>query len=110
MYDSVAYLIGPEAVTYDDYGNPVVTTTRRMVYVQPASVYASEFYAAAQAGIHPSITFVLTNRLDYQGEKVVEWDGQEYAVIRADWTAQRDALRLVCEARVRFNPEDEESE
>lgn len=100
MYDGIAYLIGANSVTYDDYGNQTVTTTRRKVYVQPASVYASEFYAAAQVGIHPSITFVLANRLDYQDEKVIEYEGELYDVIRADWTAQRDAIRLVSEKRI----------
>ena len=100
MYDSVATLKGNPSMSYDQYGNEILTYSETTVFVQPRSVYASEFYNAAQAGLHPSITFELTNRADYNGEKVIEWEEKTYDVIRADWTAQRDAISLVCEERV----------
>lgn len=100
MYDSVATLKAYGTPTYDTYGNEVQNITTTDVYVQPRGVYQAEFYNAAQAGLHPSITFVLTNKADYNGEKVIEWEGQEYTVIRADWTAQRDSISLICEERV----------
>ena len=100
MYDSVATLKAYGTPTYDTYGNEVQNVTTTDVYVQPRGVYQAEFYNAAQAGLHPSITFVLTNKADYNGEKVIEWEGQEYTVIRADWTAQRDSISLICEERV----------
>jgi len=106
MYDTVITLkVGP-TVTYDDYGNENRVYTDREVYAIPRGVYQSEFYNAAQIGLHPSITFTLTNREDYEGEKLLEYDGKLYAVIRADWTAQRDAISLVCEERVGLS-EDE---
>lgn len=100
MYDSVATLKGEPVATYDEYGNEVITYTETTVYVQPRSIYASEFYNAAQAGLHPSITFTLTNRADYNGEKLVEWEGTTYNVVRVDWNAQRDAISLICEERI----------
>lgn len=100
MYDSVATLKGVPVSTYDEYGNEVTTYTDKTVYVQPRGVFHSEFYDAAQAGLHPSVTFVLTNKADYNGEKLIEWDGQLYNVIRVDWTAQRDGISLICEERV----------
>ena len=100
MYDSIAILYGASAASYDAYGNETVTRTKRQVYVMPRGVYNAEFYNAAQAGLHPSITFELTNRADYQGEKLIEWDGKLYNIIRTDWNAQRDSIRLVCEERV----------
>ena len=60
----------------------------------------NQFYNAAQAGLHPSLTLMLTNREDYSGEKVVEFEGKDYNVIRVDWTAQRDSISLICEERV----------
>ena len=66
----------------------------------PRGVYNAEFYNAAQAGLHPSITFELTNRADYHGEKLIEWNGVYYNVIRTDWTAQRDKISLICEERI----------
>ena len=100
MYDSVATLKGEPTTTYDEYGNEVITYKDTEVYVMPRGVYNAEFYNAAQAGLHPTITFVLANRADYHGEKLIEWEGKSYNVIRTDWTAQRDQISLVCEERV----------
>lgn len=100
MYDSVATLKAYGAPSYDEYGNEVVTLIDRNVFVMPRGVYNSEFYNAAQAGLHPSITFELTNRGDYHGEKLIEFDGRMYNIIRTDWNAQRDGISLICEERV----------
>ena len=100
MYDGVATLKAYGTPTYDEYGNEVQNITETEVFVQPRGVYQSEFYNAAQAGLHPSITFVLTNREDYHGERLIEFEGKSYNVIRTDWTAQRDSISLICEERV----------
>ena len=100
MYDSVATLKAYGTPTYDEYGNEVLNVTTNEVFVQPRGVYNAEFYNAAQAGLHPSITFELTNKDDYNGEKVIEWEGKDYNIIRTDWAAQRDAIRLICEERI----------
>ena len=100
MYESVATLKSPATVTYDSAGNEIMTYNTRLIYVQPRPVYSSEFYQAAQAGLHPSITFEITNRADYNGEKLLEWNGAEYDILRADWTGMKDKLRLVCQERI----------
>ena len=100
MYDSVATLKAYGTLFYDEYGNEVITYRDNPVFVMPRGVYSAEFYNAAQAGLHPSITFVLTNKADYNGERLIEWNGVLYNVIRTDWTAQRDSISLVCEERV----------
>ena len=100
MYDSVATLKAYGTPSYDEYGNEVQTVMETRVFVMPRGVYNAEFYNAAQLGLHPSITFELTHRDDYHGEKLVEWEGKEYSVIRTDWTAQRDKIALICEERV----------
>ena len=100
MYDSVAILKSFGTPTYDIYGNEIQTVTTASVYVLPRGVYNAEFYNAAQAGLHPSITFELTNKADYNGEKVIEWEGKDYNVIRTDWNAQRDKISLICEERI----------
>ena len=100
MYDSIATLKGNRSVAYDSAGNELITYEERTVFVQPRGVYNAEFYNAAQAGLHPSITFELANKADYNGEKLVEWDGKTYSVIRTDWTAQRDRISLICEERI----------
>lgn len=100
MYDDIATLKTPTTSSYDTYGNETLTYDDSVVYVMPRGVYNNEFYNAAQAGLHPSITFEIANKADYDGQKLIEWHGQLYEVIRVDWTAQRDNIALVCEERV----------
>lgn len=110
MYDGTAKLIKVIETTFDKYGNPVKTKEERTVYVMPRGIYASEFYDAAQLGIKPSVTLTLANRADYEGEKMLEYEGVLYNVIRVDWNAQRDAVSLVCEERAGDSADSEESE
>jgi len=100
MYDDVAILKAYGAEQFDEYGNQSHEVIERKVFVEPRGIYSSEFYNAAQVGLKPSITLRLTNRADYEGEKVVEYHGKEYDIIRADWNAQRDRIDLICEERV----------
>lgn len=100
MYDSVAILKGDPVAAFDEAGNEIVTYTDRTVYVQPRSVRRAEFYSAAQAGLHPTITFDLAFRGDYNGERLIEWNGQLYNVIRTDWVGQRDRISLICEEMI----------
>lgn len=100
MYDSVATLKAYGTPTFDGYGNEFVPEVLTTVFVQPRGVYNAEFYNAAQAGLHPSITFVLANKADYSGQSVINYEGEDYNVIRTDWDAQRDEIRLICEKRI----------
>ena len=100
MYDNIATLIGYGPRTFDKYGNEVLEKIEREVFVQPRGVYNSEFYNAAQAGLKPSLTLYLTNKADYHGETVLDYEGQKYDVIRTDWNAQRDGISLICEERI----------
>lgn len=100
MYDGIAILKAYGEPEYDGYGNEFIPEIDTTVFVQPRGVYQSEFYNAAQLGLKPSITLYMTNRADYDGQKVVEFEGKEYTVIRTDWNAQRDGISLICEERV----------
>ena len=100
MYDGIAILKSYSNEGFDKYGNKTTKEVKRTVFVQPRGVYASEFYNAAQLGLKPSLTLYLTNRNDYQDEKVLEFNGKDYSVIRVDWNAQRDGISLICEERV----------
>jgi len=100
MYDGIAILKAYGEPTYDGYGNEFIPEISTTVFVQPRGVYQSEFYNAAQLGLKPTITLYLTNRADYDGQKVLVYEGKEYSVIRVDWNAQRDGISLICEERV----------
>jgi SPP1 family predicted phage head-tail adaptor len=100
MYDGVATLKAYGTPTYDAEGNETTPVIETEVFVQPRGVYQSEFYNAAQLGLKPSVTLVIANREDYNDQKELEYEGKDYDVIRADWSAQRDSISLVCEERV----------
>lgn len=103
MYDGIATLKSNPVVTYDAYGNEQITYTDKEVFVIPRGVYSSEYYNAAQLGIQPSVTLIMSNREDYSGEKLLEYEGTVYEVIRVDWNAQRDSIALVCAERIGSN-------
>jgi SPP1 family predicted phage head-tail adaptor len=100
MYDGVATLKAYGTPTFDGAGNEIPSITETEVFVQPRGVYQSEFYNAAQLGLKPSLTLYLANKEDYDGQKILEYEGKDYDVIRVDWSAQRDGISLVCEERV----------
>lgn len=100
MYDSTAILYKVSGTAYDAAGNETLTFTTKEVFVYARGVYHSEYYEAAQNGLHPSVNLTIANRVDYEGEQLVEFDGKMYNVIRVDWVAQRDSVALVLEERV----------
>lgn len=106
MFENVAILKGIDEVSYDKYGNEIIKSNQRKVFVKPLTVYSSEFYAAAQAGLHPSMTFELSNRKEFKGEKVIEFEGQNYNVVRVDWSGDKDTIRLICEEQIGLEEED----
>lgn len=100
MYDDVATLKAYGESTFDESGNEEETVIETEVYVQPRGVYSSEYYSAAQIGLKPSIMLYIADREDYNGQKVLTYQGRDYSVIRVDWSAQRDGVSLICEERV----------
>lgn len=103
MYEGAAVLYGDPIATKDEYLNEIIDYEKTTVYVKPRSVYASEFYAAAQLGIHPSIVLELGNRADYDGQKVIEYEGVKYDVIRADWRNGSEGISLTLAERIGKN-------
>ena len=99
MFDSIATLRA-ETVTQDASLNEVTTYTDHDVFVHPESVRLSEFYQAANAGLKPELVLVLANFADYQGERVVVFEGKEYTVLRTYRRPDRDRLELTLEERV----------
>lgn len=61
-----------------DYEYPI----KRRVFAEIRSVRQSEFYKALNDGIEPQYTFVLTDYADYDGEKLIKYNGKFYEVIR----------------------------
>jgi SPP1 family predicted phage head-tail adaptor len=66
----------------DDYGDLVTTETTRDVFAKLGSIGMKEFYQAQAVGLQPELKFVLADYLDYEGETLVEYNGQRYRVLR----------------------------
>lgn len=89
----------------DAAGNTVETiTASRQVFCKARSVTRSEFYQAAQAGLHPDYVFVLSHYKDYQGEKALlftDWTGHQarYEVVRV-YRGAGDELEITAEEKI----------
>ena len=59
-----------------------ITPQETEVMAEIRSVTMKEFYLAANDGIQPEAVFRLTDEADYHGEKLIEYDGIQYDVIR----------------------------
>ncbi len=89
----------------NDLGDPITIRTKKPILCDVISVGRSEHYQAAAHGLKPEIVFVVS-RWDYEGEKEVEFEGENYTVLR---TYERkkskdlgdfETLELVCEGVV----------
>ncbi len=78
--DDVIYLIGEVPAAHGIFQQ--VEEPRRMVYCQVNSVTRYEYYRARDNGLEPSYVFRLSEAEDYQGEKIVEYRGKRYRVMR----------------------------
>lgn len=98
MNDSIITLLS-EQTTVDEYGDINTTPIERTVFAEEKSIGQTEFYQAAAAGLRPEIKFVLSDFLDYRGEKMLKYTpfgGKEeiYTVVRTFRKDER--LEIVC--------------
>ena len=86
--------------TVNEYGDHVLTETRRTVLADDYSVGMTETYQAMAVGYKPEVKLVLTNWLDYCGEEYVEFVpfGRSEAVRLKILRTYRngEALELTC--------------
>lgn len=80
MSCSVANLIA-ETISMNEIGVPVSTETARQIYVFERSVTGTEWREAGRRGINAAVCLT-TPRCNYQGEKIVEYEGMRYGVYR----------------------------
>lgn len=101
MFDTVAKLYA-ETISTDAYLNEIKQYTPRTVFVRDTrSIGKNEFYEAAAAGLQPVAVLVLFYA-DYEGEKVLEWDGKIYNVTRTYRRPDSDNLEITIEERLEF--------
>lgn len=78
----------------DDFGDPLITETRREVFGRLGSIGQSEFYQAHAVGLKPELKFILADYLDYEDETLVEYLGQRFRVLRTFRNGQELELTL----------------
>lgn len=66
----------------------------RTVLAEVADVGMNEYYQAMSLGLNPEIAFEMTDFADYEGEKLLIYEGIRYRVIRATRRGMRE--RLIC--------------
>ena len=88
----VLYLIAESPKAHGAFD--AATETRRMVFCTVRSVGMNEFYRAQENAMHPTFVFTLADSAEYQGEKICEYNGTRYAVIRTYVDRQRIELTV----------------
>lgn len=77
--------------------------TKRDIFCAAESVTASEFFEGGRNGLNPEFRFVIFFG-DYNGERIVEYKGQRYAIYRT-YHAKTDTLELYAERKGGTNAE-----
>lgn len=84
----VITLIAEASGGIDELGYPVQTKlSERIIYGDVRTVGRTEFYQAYQAGLDAAMIAIIRT-IDYQGERLAEFAGVRYAILRA---YQRDS-------------------
>lgn len=94
---SVATFYKPTVTQDPDTLQEVTAYEPRTVLCEVRSVYASDFFAAAHAGLRPAAVLILSNFADYEGERVVKVGDDTFTVIRR--YRDGDRLELTLEER-----------
>lgn len=69
--------------------------TERTVFCTVRSVGMSEAYQALANGLKPQFVFVLSDYADYEGEKICEYHGTRYRIVRT--YRQNQGIELTAE-------------
>lgn len=96
MRNDVITLIS-RTYTKDEYGVQKPTEVSRQVYCDVTSVRAAEHFEGRAAGLNPELRFVLF-AYDYQGEEIVEHNGERYSVYRT-YRTKNDTVELYTERK-----------
>lgn len=78
--------------TQDNYGVWRSTEKKNDVFCQINSVTRNEFFQAGRAGLNPEFQVTMF-AYDYDGEKIIEYNGKRYSVYRT-YFARNDTVEL----------------
>ena len=101
----VIKLISEEVTGRDRYGRKTRKQTKRQVFVQVDSISMNEFYEAGRNGLNPEYRFRMFSG-DYEGERVCEYKGDNYAIYRT-FMRDDDTIELYVERQGGTNAESD---
>lgn len=70
-----------QAEALDELNQPTQIETTREIVAELRSISRAEYFQGRQGGLVPDLSFLLSV-FDYDGEKLIEYDGKRYAVYR----------------------------
>ncbi len=86
-----------ETWTQDEIGQSISTETPRQVFCDVRSVSRQEWFDAGRDGLKPAFVFVMFAP-DYEGEKIVEYDGKRYGIYRT-YVGRNERIELYVEEK-----------
>ena len=107
--DGTAYLVEP-VQEQDAMGQWKDTgESKKEIYVTVQSAGRAEFFQAAQTGNRCDYVF-FTSPLDYDGEKILEWNGCRYDIYRTYYDPKLDQMELYAEERTGITDGSQQAE
>lgn len=76
------------------YEGATLVETRREVFCGFRSIGMKEFYSANSTDFRPELKLVLADYLDYDDEKLADYNGQRYRILRTYRVGQELELTL----------------
>lgn len=101
MYNEILEFVAitPDETMKDEYGNPILNESKRVVFCKELSVGMTEFYQAQTLFYKPEIKFEIADYMDYQKEEYVDYQGYRYKILRTYRNANK--LEITCYDGVR---------
>ena len=97
MDRSNVIILKKETYSKDKFGVTVRSMSSRQVYCQVDNVTMSEFFEGGRNGLNPEYRFT-TFFGDYDGEKIVEFNGETYGIYRV-YRTKSDTIELYAERK-----------
>ena len=98
----VVYLISEVPKAHGIFDMPGEVT--RKAYCTKKSVGQTEVYQAHAAGLNPELKLILAHAFEYKGEKLCEYKGERYKILRT-YRTETDSIELTVQ-RIRGNAEE----
>lgn len=95
MFDEIIKL-NRLTIAADTYGDEDKTETETEVFARVKSVGMQETYIAKEHGFKPEVVFEIPDYLAYQGQERIEYQGEDYRVVRVYRRTPGTVLEIVC--------------